>query len=94
MNGLNIYLSQVLNYIKKKILTVSRAKSTATRFTPYTHVHHMHPQVMLADQVLPLEKNSNVTRVTVDTHLTFTQHYNYIAVIVVQRNNVFNALAG
>ena len=54
----------------------------------------MHPQVMLADQVLPLEKKPKVTRVTVDTHLTFTQHYNYIAVIVVQRNNAFNALAG
>ena len=33
INGLNIYLSQALNYIKKK-LTVSTAKSRATIFTP------------------------------------------------------------
>ena len=31
---------------------------------------------------------------TQDTHLTFTQHCNNIAVIVQQRNNVFKALSG
>ena len=42
INGLNIYLSQVLNYINK-ILTVSTAKSAATLFTPIltstTYIH-------------------------------------------------------
>ena len=32
--------------------------------------------------------------VTLDTHLTFTQHCNNIAVRLLQRNNVFIALAG
>ena len=52
INGLNMYLSQVFNYINTKKLTVSKAKITL--FTPDTHEHHLHPQVMLADQVLPL----------------------------------------
>ena len=91
-NGLNIYLSQVLNYIKK--LTVSTAKSTVTLFTPDTHEHHLHPHVKLADYVVPLEKKPRVLGVTLDTNLTFTQHCNNIAVKVQQRNNVLIALAG
>ena len=38
----------------------------------------------LADQVLPLEKKPKVLEVTLDTHLTFTQHCNNIAVKVQQ----------
>ena len=36
----------------------------------------------------------NVLGVTLDTHLTFTQHCNNIAIKVQQRNNVLKALAG
>ena len=49
---------------------------------------------MLSDQVLPLEKKPNVFGVTLDTHFTFTQHCNNIAVKVQQRNNVLKAMAG
>ena len=94
INGLNIYLSQVLNYINNKQLTVSTAKSTVTLFTPDTHKHHLHPQVKLAVQVLPLERKPKVLGVSLDTHLTFTQHCNNIAARVQQRNNVLNAQAG
>ena len=94
INGLNIYLSQVLNYINNKKVTVSTDKYTVTLFTPDTHEHHLHPQVKLADQVLPLVKKSKVLGVTLDTYLTFTQHCNNIAIIVQQNNNVLKALAG
>ena len=94
INGLNIYLSQVLNYINNEKLTVSTAKSSVTLSTPDTHEHHLHPPVKLADQVLPLKKKPKVLEVTLDTHLTFTQHCNNIAVIVMQCNNVLKALAG
>ena len=90
INGLNIYLSQVLLHV----VHVSKAKSSVTLFTPDTHVHHLHPQVKFADQVLPLENKAKVLGVTVDTHLTFTQNNNNIAVKVQQRNNVINAIAG
>ena len=80
INGFNIYLSQVLNYIDKKKRTVSTVKSTVTFFTPDTHGHHIHPQVKSADQVLPLENKPKVLAVTLDIHLTFTQHCNNIAV--------------
>ena len=73
---------------------MSTAKSAVTLFTPNTHEHHLHQQVKLADQVLPLEKKPKVLRVTLGTHLTFTQHCNNIAVKVQQRNNVLKALAG
>ena len=94
INGLNIYLSQVLNYIINKKLTVSMAKYTVALFTPDTHEHHLYPQVKLVDQVLPLKKKPKVLGVMLDTHLTFTQHCNNIAVKVQQRNNVLKALAG
>ena len=73
---------------------MSTDKSTVTLLSPDTHEHHIHPQVKLADQVLPLEKKPTVLGVTLDTHLTFTQHCNNIAVKVQQRNNMLKALAG
>ena len=94
INGLNIYLSQVLNYINNKKLTVSTAKYTATLITPDTDKHHSHPQVKLADQALPPKKKPKVLGVTLDTHLTVTQHCNNIAVKVQQSNNVLKALSG
>ena len=94
INGLNIYLSQVLNYINNKKLTVWTVKSTVTLFTPDTHEHHLHTQVKLADQELPPKKMPKVLGVTLDTQLTFTQHCNNIVVKVQQGNNVMKALAG
>ena len=73
---------------------MSTAKSTVALFTPDTHEHHVHPQVKLDDQVLPLKKMPWVLGVTLDTHLTFTQHCNIIAVKVRQHNNVLKALTG
>ena len=93
INGLNKYLSQVLNYINNKKLTVSTAKSTVTLFTSDTHEYNLLPQVKLADQVLPLEKKPKVLGLALDTNLTFTQHCYNIAVNVQQRNNVLKALA-
>ena len=60
INGLGTYLLQVLNYINNKKLTVSTAKSSVTLFTPDTDEHRIHPQVKLADQVIPLERKPNV----------------------------------
>ena len=94
INGLNIYLSQVLYYSNNKKLTVSTAKSTVTLFTPDTHKHNLHLQVKLANQVLLLKKKPKVSGVMLDTQLTFTQHSNNIAVKVQQCNNVLKALAG
>ena len=82
INGLNIYLSQVLSYVNNNKLAVSTAKSTVSHFTPDTHEHHLHPHVRLADQVLPLEEKPKVLGMTLDTELTFTQHCNDIAVNV------------
>ena len=73
---------------------MSTDKYTVTHFTPDTHKHHIHPQVKLADQVLPLKKKPKVLGVMLDTHLTFTQHCNNITVRVQQGNNVLKALAG
>ena len=94
INGPNVYLSQVLKYISNKKLTVSTAKSTVTLFTKDTNEFHLHPQVKLADQVLLLNKKPKVIGVTLDNHLTFTQHCNNIAVEMQQRNNVLKALVG
>ena len=84
INGLNINLSQVLSYIE--ITDCFTAKYTVKLFTPDTHEHHFHPQVKFTDQGLPLEKKSKVLGVSLETHLTFTQHCNNIAVKVLQRN--------
>ena len=92
INLLYIHLSQVLKYIKK--LTVSTVKSSVTLFTPDTHKHHLHPQIKLADQMLPLKKKPKVLGMTLDTQLTFAQRCNNITARVQQRNNVLKALTG
>ena len=87
-------------YITRKCSTTSEKSDSVNGqiysyiLTPDTHEHHLHPQVKLADQVLPLEKKPKVIEVTLRTHLSFTQHYKDIAVRVQQRNNVLKALAG
>ena len=78
--GLNIYMSQVLICINSRKLTVSKANFTVTYFRPDTHEHHIHPQVKLADQVLPLQKKPKWLEVMLDTHLPFTPHSGNIAV--------------
>ena len=91
INDLNIYLSQVLIYIKI-FYSVNDQIYSNTFHARYEH--NLNLQVKLADQVLPLKKKPNVIGVMLDTHLTFTQHCNNIAVKVQQRNNVLKALAG
>ena len=93
INGLNIYLSQMLNYISNHKVTVSTAKPTVTLFMSDSLELHLCPQVRLDDQVVPHEMKPKVFGVMPDTHLTFTQHCNNIAVRVQQRN-VLKALAG
>ena len=77
INGLNIYLSQVLNYIKKDSVNGQIYSNTF-------HARYLHPQVKLADQVLPLKKKPKVLGMTLDTHLTFTPYCNNIAVKVLK----------
>ena len=61
INGFNIYMSQVLNYINNEKLTLSTAKYTVALFTPDTLEHHIHPPEKLADQVLSLQKKPMVS---------------------------------
>ena len=58
------------------------------------HEQYLHQQVNLADQVLPLERKPKVLVMTLDTHLTVTQHCNNIAVKVQQNSKMLKALAG
>ena len=89
-------------YISRKCSTTITTKNWQCQrpnlqqhfFTPDTYVHHLHSQVKLADQVLPLENKPKLLGVTLDNHLAFTQHYNNIAVKVQQRNDVLKALVG
>ena len=75
-------------------MPISRHDHSLTSTHDNAHEHHLHPQMKLADQVLPHKKMPKVLGVTLDTHLTFTQHCNNIAVRVQQHNNVLKALAG
>ena len=92
INGLKVYLSQVLNYIKRTDSVNGQINSNT--------FHARYPRA-------PLTSTSEVGRPrtvarqeakclgeTFDTHLTFTQHCNNIAVKVHQRNNVLKVLAG
>ena len=69
INGLNIYLSQVLNYIK---MTVSTKRSTVILFyTRYTRAPPM-PTSEAGRPSTTAQKKPKVFGVTLDTQLTFT----------------------
>ena len=84
--------------ICRKYSTTSKQKTDIVNGQIYSNTFHdrysRDPQVKLADLVLPLEKKPKVLGVTLDTNLTFTQHFNNIAVKVQESNNVLKALAG
>ena len=90
INGLIIYLPQVLSYIKKTDCANGQIDSN----TCHTKYSRLHPHVKSAYQVLPLAKKPNLLAVTLDTHLTFTHHCNNIAEKVKQPNYVLIALTG
>ena len=69
-------------------------KSSVTMFTPDTHQSHLHPKVMIGDEVIPLNRTPKILGVTWDTHLTFAAHARNITARSASSLRISKALAG
>ena len=54
----------------------------------------MHPDIILEDTQLPLERSSKILGVILDPSISFRNHCNYVSDRIDKRNNMLKALAG
>ena len=81
-------------YLKDNSLLISAPKSTVTLFTPDKHQFQMHPDIILEDTQLPLERSPKILGVIMDPSLSFHKHCGYVSDRIDKRNNMLKALAG
>ena len=91
---INNYLRDVSIYLKDNSLLISAPKSTVTLFTPDKHQFQMHPDIILEDTQLPLERSPKILGVIMDPSLSFHKHCGYVSDWIDKRNNMLKALAG
>ena len=91
---INSYLRDVSIYLTENSLLSSAPKSTVMIFTPDKHQFQTHPEIILEDTQLPLERSPKILGVIMDPSLSFHKHCNYVSYMIDKRNNMLNALAG
>ena len=91
---INNYLRDVSIYLKDNSLLISAPKSTVTLFTPDKHQFQMHPDIILEDTQLPLERSPKILGVIMDPSISIHKHCNYVSDRIDKRNNMLKALAG
>jgi len=88
------YLSELASFFTSRDLLISVPKSSVTLITPATSEAKIHPQVILNEALIPLNKTPKVLGVTFDTMLSFANHAGDVARRTKQRNSVLRALSG
>jgi hypothetical protein len=91
---INSYAKEVADYLKERKLIVSAEKSTVTLFTPDTKEYNIHPQVIIDNTVVPLERNPKLLGVIFDTMHTFTPHVNNTIDKAKSKINLMKTVAG
>ena len=91
---INSYLEEMSTFLKDNSLLISAPKSTVTLFMPDPFQARFHPQIAIADAILPLERTPKNLGVLLDTSFAFHHHCEYVANRVSKRNNILKALAG
>ena len=93
-SALTEHASRVTNWAEDHGLSISAPKSTVTLFTSDKRQSHAHPQVTLQNTILPLNRHPRLLGVTLDPHLTFSQHISSLITRAAPRINILKALAG
>ena len=91
---INNYLREVSIYLKGNSLLISAPTSTVTLFTPDKQQFQMHPDIILEDTQLPLERSPKILGVIMDPSISFHKHCHYVSDRIDKRNNMQKALAG
>ena len=91
---INSYAKDVAEYLEERKLILSAEKSTVTLFTPDTKEYNIHPQVIIDNTIVPLEKNPKLLGVVFDTMHTFTPHINNTITKAKSKINLMKTVAG
>jgi hypothetical protein len=91
---INDYTPELMDFFAERGLAVSPEKSTVTLFTPHSAQANDHPQVFLANTLVPLEKQPKILGQWLDTMYTGAHHCKKQAAKVRQRNNILKGIAG
>ena len=91
---INSYAKIVAEYLKERDLILSAEKSTVTLFTPDTKEFNIHPQVIVNNTLVKLERNPKLLGVTFDTMHTFTPHVNNTINTAKSKINLMKCVAG
>ena len=75
-------------------LKLAAPKSTVTLFTSQRSEVHDHPEFRLINNILPLELNPRILRITFDPLLTFNAHIDNLCTRAVPRIGVLKLLSG
>ena len=85
----------VVAWADRKLLSLSPSKSSISFFTPdRARESNVHPQVSIAGQVLPLNKNPKILGVKLDPHFTFGAHVKDVVKSAREKLRILRSLAG
>ena len=94
VDSLNPYLDDIRSFLVDRDLMISTAKSSVTLFTPDTREFKLHPQVLIQDALLPLQRNPKILGVVFDPSLSFKEHVKTVCSKVSRRTNILRSLSG
>ena len=72
--SINNYVPSLTNFLLERELIVSPEKSTVTLFTPSTHEFHIHPEILVNNQLVKLDHQPKILGITYDTMFKFSHH--------------------
>ena len=94
VDAINSYVPTLLDFLRERELKFSAEKSTVTLFTPASSEANVHPQVLVDNQPVKLEKEPKLLGVIFDTMYTFGKHAKYTISKAKSKVNLLKQLAG
>src|ERR1044072_111919 len=87
------YLTQIQTWLTENRMTAFPNKSSITLITTDRHLSNTHPQVLLNNTPIPLNKTPKILGLTFDTHLTFTKHIQNTTAAANRKLNILKTVA-
>ena len=69
-HDINMFITEIIDFLEERGLTVSPEKSTVTLFTPDTHEYKIHPDVRIKGKLVKLDQTPKLLGLIFDTYKT------------------------
>lgn len=91
-SNLQNYLATLEKWLTQNHMLAPPSKSTITLLTPDRQESQVHPHVTCFNQPLPMERQPKILALTLDPHITFTQHVDKVNTKATCKLNPLKAL--